>query len=302
VPTLPGTPGYGKKIVNAFKERAGTESEISDLVDLANWTRGLDYVDSKRVYMVGLGYGGALALLLPGARPGAVDAVAVIDPVTDWDDELDQTDDDFAFWYLNSLGLPSANRGRSALRTPTTFAGVLDLPVLLVGTSRASIGRAVQLERFAVALDELEVPYTREASENESTWQTAERVAAFLGAPKTPERVSKPVAEAAEAVPAEPDYVIEPVETVDIEALLIGNSNGGSHDDELDTASTDELVVVEEAPLAEIVEVPSKPAPVVEAAIDETVEVDPEERIIPAKPEPALASSNVGRGMRTDEI
>ena len=127
---------------------------------------------------------------VPGARPGAVDAVAVIDPVTDWDDELDQADDEFAHWYLTYLGLPSVNRGKSALRTPTTFAGVLDLPVLLVGTNRVSLGRSVQLERFAAALDELQVPYARETAENESTWQTAERVADFLGAPKVPEKAA----------------------------------------------------------------------------------------------------------------
>jgi dipeptidyl aminopeptidase/acylaminoacyl peptidase len=298
VPSLPGTPGYGKKIVNAFKDRAGTEAEISDLVDLANWTRALDYVDSDRVYLAGEGYGGALALLLPGARPGAVDAVAVIDPVTDWDDELDQAGDEFAHWYLANLGLPSTNRGKSSLRTPTTFAGVLDLPVLLVGTSRASLGRAVQLERFAAALDELGVSYVRETSENESTWQTAERVAAFLSAPKVPEK-SAPAAKPAEA---ESDFVIEPVETVDLEALLIGNSNGATHDEpEPDAASTDELRVVEDVAAEQVPEElpePGSPAEVVA----ESADLDPELRIIPSKPELPLVSSNVGRGMRTDEI
>jgi len=301
VATLPGTPGYGKKIVNAFKDRAGTEAEISDLVDLANWTRGLDYVDQERVYLAGEGYGGALALLLPGARPGAVDAVAVIDPVTDWDDELDQADDEFAHWYLTALGLPSTNRGRSALRTPTTFAGVLDLPVLLVGSSRANLGRAVQLERFAAALDELGVPYVRETAENESTWQTAERVAAFLGAPTVPKRVAKPAEAAlAESEPTEPGFVIEPVETVDIESLLIGNSNGNAHDEPaLDAASTDELRVVEDVAVEQVPEdlpKPGSPAEVVAAS----QELPPGQRIDAKEPLPV--SSNVGRGMRTDEI
>ncbi len=301
VATLPGTPGYGKKIVNAFKDRAGTEAEISDLVDLANWTRGLDYVDRSRVYLAGEGYGGALALLLPGARPGAVDAVAVIDPVTDWDDELDQSDDEFAHWYLTYLGLPSANRGKSALRTPTTFAGVLDLPVLLVGSSRASLGRAVQLERFAAALDELGVPYVRETSENESTWQTAERVATFLGAPKQPERAAKP-AEIADSKPepTEPGFVIEPVETVDIDSLLIGKTNGSAPEEPTpDAASTDELRVVEDVAAEKVPEnlpEPGSPAEVVA----ESEKLTPGQRIPPQEPLPV--SSNVGRGMRTDEI
>ena len=103
---------------NALKERAGTEAEISDLVDLANWARGLEFVDGSRLYLWAKGYGGALALLLAGARPGAADAVAVIDPVTDWDDELDQSDDDFA-WLVSvvsraALGQPGQKRAAHA--------------------------------------------------------------------------------------------------------------------------------------------------------------------------------------------
>jgi pimeloyl-ACP methyl ester carboxylesterase len=295
VPTLPGTPGYGKKIVSALKERAGTEAEISDLVDLANWARGLESVDGSRLYLVGEGYGGALALLLAGARPGAVDAVAVIDPVTDWDDELDQSDDEFALWYLTYLGLPSANRGKSALRTPTTFAGVLDLPVLLVGTSRASLGRSIQLERFAAALDELQVPYAREASENETSWLTAEKVAAFLANPSGAalvEPVAAAVAEAADEV-AEPDVVIEEVETVDIEALMIGDQP----DEVIVAEAVEDGIIVAEAPTN---------GAVADAPVAEGVEVVGEDVAVEAEPESeserVLVSSNVGRGMRTDEI
>lgn len=288
VPTLPGTPGYGKKIVNALKDRAGTEAEISDLVDLAAWARGLEYVDGTKLFLVGKGYGGALALLLPGARPGTADAVAVIDPVTDWDDELDQADDGFAEWFLTYLGLPSANRGKSSLRTPTTFVGVLDLPVQLVGTNRASIGRSVQLERFAAALDELDVPYSRETSDNESTWETAERVAAFLADPSQAERASRPAV--AEQAPVEQDYVIEPVETVDIEALLIGEPEG-----EAVVADAVEDLVVEEPAAADVSQAGSA-----QSTDGIEADVDPEDRVAP--PEPALVSSNVGRGMRTDEI
>lgn len=297
VPTLPGTPGYGKKIVNALKERAGTEAEISDLVDLANWARGLEFVDGSRLYLVGEGYGGALALLLAGARPGAVDGVAVVDPVTDWDDELDQTDDAFASWYLANLGLPSNNRGKSALRTPTTFAGVLDLPVLLVGTSRASLGRAIQLERFAAALDELQVPYARATSEDESTWLTTEKVAGFLSNPAGAELVAQ--VEPVEAVAdAEPDYVIEQVETVDIERLILGDQ-------------PDEVIVAEAVEDGIIVADASTNGTAVDEPVAEAVEVVDAEVVVEdvvaaaeseSEPEPVLASSNIGRGMRTDEI
>ena len=307
VPTLPGTPGYGKKIVNALKERAGTEAEISDLVDVANWARGLEFVDGSKLLLVGEGYGGALALLLAGARPGAAEAVAVIDPVTDWDDELDQSGDAFAHWYLTYLGLPSANRGRSALRTPTTFAGVLDLPVLLVGTSRASLGRSIQLERFAAALDELQVPYARAASENETSWQTAETVATFLANPSGAALV-EPVAAAvvAESAAAEPDFVIEEVETVDIEALILGDQP----DEVIVAEAVEDGIIVVDAPEVDPVElVDDTPQASRSNAVEDVIVADDAEVVIEqidveidAEREPVLVSSNVGRGMRTDEI
>ncbi len=297
VPTLPGTPGYGKKIVAALKERAGTEAEISDLVDVVNWARGLDFVDGSKLYLAGEGYGGAMALLLAGARPGVVDAVAVIDPVTDWDDELDQADDEFASWYLTYLGLPSSSRGKSALRTPTTFAGVLDVPVLLVGTNRTSLGRSIQLERFAAALDELQVPYARETSENETGWQTAEKVAAFLKNPTGAELVAAPVAEVVAAeeadaeaeVVAEPDIVVEQVETVDIEAVILGDQP----DEVIIAEAVEDGILVEEGP--------TNGTALAEAPVGEIAEAA-EEIAVEPEPERVLVSSNVGRGMRTDEI
>ena len=96
--------------------------------------------------------------------------------------------------------------------------------------------------------------------------------------------------------------MIEPVETVDIESLLIGNTNGATHDEPApDAASTDELRVVEDVAAEQVPEdvpAPGSPAEVVA----ESAELDPELRIVPPKPELPLVSSNVGRGMRTDEI
>jgi hypothetical protein len=181
---------------------------------------------------------------------------------------------------------------------------VLDLPVLLVGTSRASLGRSIQLERFAAALDELQVPYAREASENETSWLTAEKVAAFLANPSGAEMVAPVIAEevVAEAeVDAEPDFVIEQVETVDIEALILGDQP----DEVIVAEAVEDGIIVADAPVNGTAPVDVPEAEVVEVAEAEVVVEDvaavPE---VDAEPEPerVLVSSNVGRGMRTDEI
>jgi dipeptidyl aminopeptidase/acylaminoacyl peptidase len=130
--------------------------------------------------VVGEGYGATLALLLAGGRPGLVSAVAAVDPITDWELELDETDDTWRAWILKNYGLPAANLGRYALRTPETFAGVIDAPLLLIGTDRTPAHRALQREALAATIRELGVDVQEETVTGESEWETAVRIAAFV--------------------------------------------------------------------------------------------------------------------------
>jgi len=179
-PTLPGTPGLGRKMTNALRDVSTTESEVLDLADAVQALRDLDSVDERNVALVGVGYGGALAMLLAGARPGSVEAVVAIDPVADWDDEFDQASAEWRGWHARNIGLPAAARGRHSLRTPATFAGVIESPLLVIGASNASRGRAAQLEQLVNTLRELEVGFDHQVAGPESAWETAERAAVFI--------------------------------------------------------------------------------------------------------------------------
>jgi hypothetical protein len=66
------------------------------------------------------------------------------------------------------------------MRTPATFIGVIESPLLLIGTAKASPGRAAQLEQLLVTAGELGVDVERQQAESESTWETADRAAAFI--------------------------------------------------------------------------------------------------------------------------
>jgi pimeloyl-ACP methyl ester carboxylesterase len=237
VPTLPGAAGAGRKVANARKERTDTESEVDDLLEVIAAIAKNDAVAEGKVAVVGEGYGGALALVLAGSRPGTVQAVAAIDPIVDWDLTLDEAEGPVRAWYFENYGLPLASAGRYALRSPSTFAGVIEAPMLLVEHEKDRI----HVPLFRSLLDELERPYWYESAIGESVWAAFARAATFLanafsgnlGEPngrEIAEPVTPEVAQAIDDLPAPdsatldaadiPNETLETVEaTVDVESL-----------------------------------------------------------------------------------
>lgn len=190
-PSLPGTPGLGRKVTNLLKEQIDSESEIYDLIDALDALRNMPSVDAERIAVVGEGYGGTLALLLAGGRPGTVKAAVAIDPITDWELELDEADDDWRAWILQNYGLPAANAGCYALRTPATFAGVIDVPLLVIDSDRTPLHRTIQREGLTGTIREIGVDVQEQIVTGETEWEIASRAARFVGdaiksvAPKT---------------------------------------------------------------------------------------------------------------------
>jgi dienelactone hydrolase len=180
VPTLAGTPGEGRKLTNALAEKADTEAEVFDLLALVDALGSVAGIDSKRIGIVGVGHGGALALALAGSQPGMVQVVAAVDPLCDWNAEFDHATHSMRDWIVSNIGLPATNQGRIAVRTPATWAGIIDAPLLLMGTERASAGRASQLDGLTATLRELDRSFEHDVSVAEPEWDAARRVASFI--------------------------------------------------------------------------------------------------------------------------
>jgi dipeptidyl aminopeptidase/acylaminoacyl peptidase len=178
-PILPGMRGLGRTIANSLKDQADTEAEVSDLADIAAKLRNTSGVDAEQIAVVGRGFGATLALLLAGARPGSVQAVVAIDPVSNWEEEFEHADDAWRAWLTRVYGLPLSQRGRYALRTPSTFVGVIDVPLLLLGTEHAPAHRATQLDELTTTLDDLGVRYQLETTAD-TDWEISARAASFL--------------------------------------------------------------------------------------------------------------------------
>ncbi|MEJ7762820.1 MAG: prolyl oligopeptidase family serine peptidase [Thermomicrobiales bacterium] len=190
-----GVAGYGRSVSDTQAALADQEVEIGDLVTIAAAVRAHEGVIDQAPAVVGRGYGGTLALLAAG-RPGLARAYVAIDPVADWDQELDEAGPAWRAWVTEHLGVPAVQRGRVATHTPTTYAGLLDGPVLLLGTGHASPGRAAQLRGFAALLDELGVTYEmEEVPAGEPAAAIAARVAEFLRVALTPDPPAEPTPE-----------------------------------------------------------------------------------------------------------
>jgi len=159
-PVLHGASGFGFAVEQDLADFADTELEISDIAEAG---RGLGVpgsgsgVDAAMIALVGHGFGGTLALLTAGARPGIYSAVVAIDPVTDWPAELESADVAWRNWVTRQYGLPRTNPDRYALRSPATFGAVIDVPLTLISTSAAPPHRRAQLAAFMAYLAESSV-------------------------------------------------------------------------------------------------------------------------------------------------
>ena len=201
VPTMPGTPGEGRKVSTGLIGRTDIDAEVYDLLSVIEAVTAIPDIAQDRIGLVGSGQGGALAMVLAGSRPHAVQVVAAVDPVCDWNTEFDHAGDETRAWILDNLGLPATNQGVYAVRTPKTFAGVIEEPLMLMGTEHAPAGRSAQLDSLTVILRDLNHHFVQDVSLAEDEWTAMSRVAAFVHDALT--KRAKDVAPVGEAVTAD---------------------------------------------------------------------------------------------------
>jgi dipeptidyl aminopeptidase/acylaminoacyl peptidase len=192
-PAIHGGRGFGAAIAAGLREAAGTEIESADIVDAAAALREFPDIDASRLAVAGYGYGGTLALLAAGGRPGTFAAVVAIDPITDWVAELDEAPASWRDWILAELGSPAIHTERYGHRTPSTFIALIDVPLLLVSTAEASPSRRAGLAHLTTLLDEFGRSYEVHEVSDEPLATTLARAAEFLAAAfRSPPLVTAP--------------------------------------------------------------------------------------------------------------
>jgi len=179
-PLLHGATGFGKAIEGDLADLAGSEIEASDIAEAGYGLGESTDVDAAKLALVGVGFGGTLAVLTAGSRPGVYAAVVAIDPITDWAIELGEAPPAWRNWVSANYGMPLTNPNTYALRTPATFAAVIDVPLVLISTATAPVHRQAQLELFEAYLDANGVAYEHVDAGEETLPVTLERVSRKL--------------------------------------------------------------------------------------------------------------------------
>jgi dipeptidyl aminopeptidase/acylaminoacyl peptidase len=179
-PLLHGATGFGHAIESDLADLSGTEIEASDIAEAGYGLSEDENIDSDKLALVGSGYGATLGLITAGARPGIYSAVVAIDPITDWSIELGECDPSWRNWVSAQYGMPLTHPDKYALRSPSTFSSVIDVPLLLVSTASAPVYRQAQMELFAAYLDATGVAYEHIEAPDEPLTATLERVSSKL--------------------------------------------------------------------------------------------------------------------------
>ncbi len=179
-PVLHGASGFGTAVEDDLADFADDELEATDLTAAGVALGERESVVSTKLALVGNGYGGTLAMVAAGARPGVFRTVVAIDPVTDWVVELDQADGPWRNWVSRQYGLPLTNADRYALRSPETFVEVIDAELILVTTAGASESRKAQLAAFREWLAAEGVAFAHEELDTVTPAATLYRVAQLL--------------------------------------------------------------------------------------------------------------------------
>ena len=179
-PLIHGATGFGHAIESDLADLSGSEIEASDIADAGYGLAEDESIDGDKLALVGVGYGATLGLVTAGARPGVYSAVVAIDPITDWSIELGECDSSWRNWVSAQYGMPLTHPDRYALRSPSTFSSVIDVPVILVSTASAPVYRQAQMELFAAYLDATGVPYEHIEAPDEPLTATLERVSRKL--------------------------------------------------------------------------------------------------------------------------
>ncbi|HWV23488.1 MAG TPA: prolyl oligopeptidase family serine peptidase [Thermomicrobiales bacterium] len=158
-PVIHGTSGFGLALENDLREFADTELEVNDLAEAGLALGQEEGIASDKLALVGNGFGGTLALLTGGARPGVYSAIVAIDPITEWSVELGNCDVPWRNWVTGRFGMPLTDADVYTLRTPMTFSAVIDVPVLLVRTPSAPAYRRMQMDLLIADFEEMGVVY-----------------------------------------------------------------------------------------------------------------------------------------------
>ena len=123
-----GSIGYGKEFMQGhYMDLGGKDCE--DIIKGAEYLQSLDYIDSKRIGVWGLSYGGYLTLQAIIKRPDMFRAAVDVAGVDDWNDWAKDPD---GWWIQGRMGNPQENKELYFRSAPINFVDKIKTPLLIL--------------------------------------------------------------------------------------------------------------------------------------------------------------------------
>jgi len=152
-PDYRGSTGYGTGFYNEI-DYGGLE--VEDVFQAREWMlENYDFLDAKRVGMMGWSHGGFISLMNILLHPGAYAAAYAGVPVTDLVLRLGYHDPSYQsiFSAQQHIGKTvQADIQEYLKRSPITYADKLETPLLIHGNTNDEDVNVIEIERFVTAL------------------------------------------------------------------------------------------------------------------------------------------------------
>jgi dipeptidyl aminopeptidase/acylaminoacyl peptidase len=152
-PDYRGSTGYGQGFYNEI-DYGG--AEVEDVFRARAWMlENYDFLDEKRVGMIGWSHGGMITLMNILLHPGAYAAAYAGVPVTDLILRLGYHEPGYlaTFSAANHIGKSVAGDIQEYIkRSPITYADKLETPLLIHGNTNDEDVNVIEIQRFVAAL------------------------------------------------------------------------------------------------------------------------------------------------------
>jgi dipeptidyl aminopeptidase/acylaminoacyl peptidase len=130
-PNYRGSSGFGKAFTNANQMDAGG-GELNDLLDAAEWMKRSEYIDPKKLVVMGPSYGGYLTMMAVTKAPDMWAAAVPIVPFVNWFTEIENEDPILRESDLATMGDPVKNKALWEDRSPINFVDRIKAPLLIL--------------------------------------------------------------------------------------------------------------------------------------------------------------------------
>ncbi len=130
-PNYRGSTGYGKAFTDANRMDAGG-GELNDVLDAAAWIKQSDYIDPKKLIIMGGSYGGYLSMMAVTKAPDMWAAAVPIVPFVNFFTEVENEDAVLRQYDLATMGDPVQNKALWEDRSPINFVDHIQAPLLLL--------------------------------------------------------------------------------------------------------------------------------------------------------------------------